>query len=97
MGLLKKKNESIIYLDNAATSWPKPDSMLEAMTEYQRRVGANPGRSGPYRKFTELVVDGYSRYPGEENGAVPELRRGRMAGITPEMVLDKVAVARGCG
>ncbi len=36
----------MIYLDNAATSWPKPDCVLEAMTHYLREVGANPGRSG---------------------------------------------------
>ncbi|MBN1289142.1 MAG: aminotransferase class V-fold PLP-dependent enzyme [Actinobacteria bacterium] len=36
----------MIYLDNAATSWPKPDSMLKAMIRYQEDTGANPGRSG---------------------------------------------------
>ena len=35
-----------IYLDNAATSFPKPEAMLAAMTAYQQAVGANPGRSG---------------------------------------------------
>ncbi|MBN2168607.1 MAG: aminotransferase class V-fold PLP-dependent enzyme [Actinobacteria bacterium] len=37
---------SIIYLDNAATSWPKPASVCEAMVHYQENTGANPGRSG---------------------------------------------------
>jgi len=36
----------VIYLDNAATSWPKPDCVHEAMLRYMREVGANPGRSG---------------------------------------------------
>ena len=36
----------MIYLDNAATSWPKPDTVHEAMLGYMRDVGANPGRSG---------------------------------------------------
>ena len=36
----------MIYLDNAATSWPKPDCVHEAMLRYMRDVGANPGRSG---------------------------------------------------
>ncbi len=36
----------MIYLDNAATSWPKPDGVLEAMTHALRDVGASPGRSG---------------------------------------------------
>ena len=36
----------MIYVDNAATSWPKPDCVYEAMLAYMRDVGANPGRSG---------------------------------------------------
>jgi cysteine desulfurase family protein len=35
-----------IYLDNAATSWPKPEATIEAMIRHQRLVGGNPGRSG---------------------------------------------------
>ena len=37
---------SVLYLDNAATSWPKPEAMLEAMIRYQQTIGASPGRSG---------------------------------------------------
>ena len=36
----------MIYLDNAATSWPKPDAVHEAVSYSLREVGANPGRSG---------------------------------------------------
>ncbi len=35
-----------IYLDNAATSWPKPPEVAEAMVRFLNEVGANPGRSG---------------------------------------------------
>ena len=35
---------SRIYLDNAATSWPKPDSVYEAVDNYQRQNGAASGR-----------------------------------------------------
>ncbi|GAB4350056.1 MAG: aminotransferase class V-fold PLP-dependent enzyme [Candidatus Abyssubacteria bacterium] len=35
----------MIYLDNAATSFPKPDAVIEAMVGYMRRIGASPGRS----------------------------------------------------
>lgn len=35
-----------IYLDNAATAWPKPAGVGEAMVRFLREVGANPGRSG---------------------------------------------------
>ena len=36
----------MIYLDNAATSWPKPPEVLKAMTDVLEHVGGNPGRSG---------------------------------------------------
>jgi selenocysteine lyase/cysteine desulfurase len=36
----------MIYLDNAATSWPKPAAVTEAMAHFLRDVGASPGRSG---------------------------------------------------
>lgn len=35
----------MIYLDNAATSWPKPHSVPEAMLHFLKDIGANPGRS----------------------------------------------------
>jgi cysteine desulfurase family protein len=38
--------ERLIYLDNAATSHPKPESVIEAMVAFMREVGGNPGRSG---------------------------------------------------
>jgi cysteine desulfurase family protein len=34
-----------IYLDNAATSWPKPDTVYLATDAYQRELGAPAGRS----------------------------------------------------
>lgn len=36
----------MIYLDNAATTFPKPPQVITAMAETQRTKGANPGRSG---------------------------------------------------
>ncbi len=35
-----------IYLDNAATSWPKPAAMVQTMNDFNAAIGANPGRSG---------------------------------------------------
>jgi cysteine desulfurase/selenocysteine lyase len=35
----------MIYFDNAATSWPKPPGVAEAMVHFLNDVGANPGRS----------------------------------------------------
>ena len=34
----------MIYLDNAATSWPKPEIVYLTMDEYLRTKGGNPGR-----------------------------------------------------
>jgi cysteine desulfurase family protein len=36
----------MIYFDNAATSWPKPPGVIEAMVHFLNEVGANPGRAG---------------------------------------------------
>ncbi|SDL15228.1 aminotransferase class V-fold PLP-dependent enzyme [Natronincola ferrireducens] len=36
----------MIYLDNAATSYPKPEAVYEAMIDNMKNFGANPGRSG---------------------------------------------------
>lgn len=35
----------MIYLDNAATSWPKPPQVIQAMSDFMKRGCANPGRS----------------------------------------------------
>jgi len=36
----------MIYLDNAATSYPKPESVVRAMSQALMHSGANPGRAG---------------------------------------------------
>jgi cysteine desulfurase family protein len=41
-----------IYLDNAATSWPKPEGVYAAVDRYQRECGAAFGRS-VYREATD--------------------------------------------
>jgi len=42
----------MIYLDNAATSWPKPEGVYRAVDTAMREYGANPGR-GSYRMSVE--------------------------------------------
>ena len=39
-----------IYLDNAATSWPKPEAVYLAVEHFMREVGATPGRGGHWRE-----------------------------------------------
>jgi len=36
----------MIYLDHAATSWPKPPGVVQAMARFLEEDGGNPGRSG---------------------------------------------------
>lgn len=36
----------MIYLDYAATSWPKPREVVQAMSDFLENAGGNPGRSG---------------------------------------------------
>ena len=38
--------EKIIYLDNAATSFPKPQEVYDFMMDFYQKHGVNPGRSG---------------------------------------------------
>ena len=49
----------MIYLDNAATSFPKPESVYQAIDRFNRNIGANPGRSGyaTAREAAKLVSD----------------------------------------
>ena len=49
----------------------------------------NPRRTGPYRRFHDLIIDAYGD-PGEEYPISMENRRGRMPLITVDDVLGKV-------
>jgi cysteine desulfurase family protein len=54
-----------VYLDNAATSWPKPETVYQAVERFMREVGATPGRGGHRRE--------------EEAGAIAIAARQAMA------------------
>jgi cysteine desulfurase family protein len=56
-----------IYFDNAATSWPKPPGVAEAMVHFLEAVGANPGRAA----HQQAVESGRIVYGARE--AVAEL------------------------
>ncbi len=57
----------MIYVDNAATSWPKPPGVAEAMVHFLAHIGANPGRAAHQR----AVEAGRTVYAARE--AVAEL------------------------
>ena len=60
------------YLDNAATSWPKPESVYRAVSRFMREVGATPGRGG-HRREEEAARIADER----AGGAGPALQRTR--------------------
>jgi heptosyltransferase I len=49
----------------------------------------NPKRTGPYRRFHDLIVDAYGE-PGEDYPISMQNRPGRMARIEPRHVMHKV-------
>ena len=65
----------VIYFDNAATSWPKPPGVAEAMVSFTETVGANPGRAA-HRRAVEAgrIVYGAREAVAELFGAPNPLR-----------------------
>lgn len=63
------------YLDNAATSYPKPEQVYTAMDEFYRHHGVNPGRTG-----ADAAV---------EAGDVIEATRNELSGFFNNPARDK--------
>jgi selenocysteine lyase/cysteine desulfurase len=63
----------MIYLDNAATSFPKPESVYQAMDRAARTSVGNPGRSG------HRMATGSERLLGETRVALNRLFNGEDA------------------
>jgi len=53
------ESESVIYLDNAATTYPKPECVYQAADEFYQRYGGNAGRgANPLaREGAELIAE----------------------------------------
>jgi heptosyltransferase I len=51
----------------------------------------NPRRSGPYRRFHDLMIDAYGN-PGEDYPVSMEFRPGKMETITVANVMARVAI-----
>lgn len=49
----------VIYFDQAATSWPKPEGVTAAMTAFHESIGASPGRSAHRRSLDagRIILD----------------------------------------
>src|SRR5215213_3092451 len=63
-----------IYLDNAATSFPKPEAVYQAMDRFARSSLANPGRAGHKMALAaeHALDDGRHRLNRFFNGKSPE-------------------------
>ena len=65
----------MIYLDNSATTYPKPQSVRRRMAEALERFGANPGRGG----FRMSMETAQAVYAVRRKVAALLARRGRSA------------------
>jgi cysteine desulfurase family protein len=70
-----------IYLDNAATSYPKPACVIEAMTRYAEDLGASPGRGA----YEEAQASGEMLWRCRE--AVLRIAHGGREVAKPERVI----------
>lgn len=61
-----------IYLDHAASSFPKPEVVCRKMNEVMRRIGANPGRSGHKLALRANRIISQTREKIAELFAIPE-------------------------
>src|SRR5580658_242137 len=64
----------MIYLDNAATSFPKPEAVYQAIDRFARESLANPGRAGHKMALASerVLDDGRHRLNQLFHGLAPE-------------------------
>jgi len=89
--------ENLIYMDNAATTYPKPNEVYDFMYEFYKKHGVNPGRSGYDMTLeTEEVVQGTRKMLTEFfNGTDPnQLTFSYNASDSLNMIVDGM-VAKG--
>ncbi len=85
----------MIYFDNAATSWPKPPGVAEAMVHFLERIGANPGRAA-HRRAVEAgrIVYDAREAVCELFGAPDPLRVAWCKNVTEALNLALVGLLR---
>jgi cysteine desulfurase family protein len=64
-----------IYLDNAATSYPKPETVYQAVLHAMREVGASPGRAGHRRSLEATRIMFQAREAAATLFNVPDASR----------------------
>ena len=67
----------MIYLDNAATTFPKPDCVIDTMADFMKKCGGNPSRGG--HKLSELS--------GERVLLCREELAFLIGGVSPEQIV----------
>lgn len=72
----------LIYLDNGATSWPKPESVGRAMVDFLAHRAGNPGRGG--------------HFLAREASAVVEQARHAIAGLVHAACDRRIVLTHGC-
>jgi len=85
----------LIYLDNAATAWPKPDSVYQFMIDFYRRCGVNPGRSGfdlaiEAGNILEDLRKRLTRFFGGDEGAPERLCFGYNATDSLNLIINGI-------
>jgi heptosyltransferase I len=90
----------VSILDGSALTLAPDTGPLHMAVAIERPVVSlmgytNPKRTGPYRRYHDLIVDAYGD-PGENYPISMENRSGRMAHISVRDVLDRVEVWRQC-
>lgn len=64
-----------VYLDNAATSFPKPQCVIDTMVDFMSNIGSNPGRGGYNKSLksgrivyeTRNLINNLLNGPGVDN------------------------------
>lgn len=72
----------MIYLDNAATTWPKPRQVVQAMAGTLEKLGANPGRGG--------------HLPAIQAGSIVERCRAELAALLDVPSPERVVFTKNC-
>ena len=99
LNLLGDDVRRLVYLLDGATVVISPDTgpLHIARALDKPVIGlygyTNPRRYGPYRKYNDLLVDGYAKTPDEDYPISMEYRREGMTRVTVSAVLDKVRLA----
>ena len=65
-----------IYLDNAATSFPKPEAVYQALDRFARHDLANPGRAG--HKMALAAERALDDVPASAQPALPRQGAGAL-------------------